>query len=93
MFKYKIVKGIRENRLVTEGIYAYVRNPIYSAWLFICNGVLFLGRDIWLIGLSFIFYFYLTILVKFTEEKWLLELYGKEYEPYCKQVNRVIPWF
>ena len=35
----------------------------------------------------------MTILMKATEEKWLRELYGKEYEDYCKRVNRCWPWF
>ena len=26
-------------------------------------------------------------------EKWLYNLYGEEYAPYCKKVNRCIPWF
>jgi len=26
-----------------------------------------------------------------TEEKWLKDLYGKEYIDYCKEVNRCIP--
>ena len=30
---------------------------------------------------------------KNTEEKWLREKFGKEYIDYCKDVNRVIPWF
>lgn len=35
----------------------------------------------------------MTVLMKHTEEKWLKNLYGKEYEEYCKRVNRCIPWF
>ena len=34
----------------------------------------------------------MTIVLKNTEEKWLLDLYGKEYAKYKKQVNRCIPW-
>lgn len=35
----------------------------------------------------------MTVLMKGTEEKWLLKLYGTEYSNYCKRVNRCIPWF
>ena len=35
----------------------------------------------------------MTIALKNTEEKWLLDLYGNEYEEYKKRVNRCIPWF
>ena len=31
---------IIKNELVTTGVYAYVRNPVYSAFMFVCTGVL-----------------------------------------------------
>ena len=34
-----------------------------------------------------------TFVLKRTEEKWLLNLYGDEYGQYLKRVNRCIPWF
>jgi protein-S-isoprenylcysteine O-methyltransferase Ste14 len=34
----------------------------------------------------------MTVVLKNTEEKWLLDLYGKEYEEYKKRVNRCIPF-
>ena len=35
---------------------------------------------------------YMTITLINTEEKWLLDIYGDEYEAYKKRVNRCIPW-
>ena len=35
----------------------------------------------------------IVLLMKCTEEKWLKNLYGVEYEEYCRSVNRCIPWF
>ena len=32
-------------------------------------------------------------MMKRTEEKWLHDLYGAEYDTYCKRVNRTWPWF
>ena len=41
----------------------------------------------------FLFYWiFMTVLMKCTEEKWLKDLYGWEYEEYCRRVNRCIPW-
>ncbi|MBF1038416.1 MAG: isoprenylcysteine carboxylmethyltransferase family protein [Candidatus Nanosynbacter sp.] len=92
--KAKITRSIKENTLVTHGVYSVVRNPIYSAWLFICTGTLFLYGNPYLALLLFsIFWLSLTILMKHTEEKWLTKLYGEAYLEYCKRVNRCLPWF
>lgn len=83
---------IKSNQLETCGIYAYVRNPIYSAFLFICTGALLFCRNLYLFILPPLFWVYLTIFMKMTEEKWLAKCFGEEYLTYCKQVNRFIPW-
>lgn len=92
VIKDKIDDGIMNNRLVTTGIYARVRNPIYSAFLIACTGVLLIYGNILLLFLPFLYWGFLTVLMRSTEEKWLRELYGKEYEEYCGSVNRCILW-
>lgn len=89
----KISEEIKSGHLVTCGIYSIVRNPIYSAFTFIFTGILLIASNLYLLIIPFIFWLYLTILLKFTEEKWLKEKFGEEYILYCKRVNRVIPWF
>ncbi len=89
----KIDDGIRENRLVTAGAYALVRNPIYSAAMIVCTGVILIVGNAWFFVLPLFFWLFLTVLMKHTEEKWLKNLYGTEYEAYCKRVNRCWPWF
>lgn len=88
-----ISEEIKQGKLVTSGVYAIVRNPIYSAFLFIFTGTLLLAKNYFLLILPFVFWGLLTIFMKRTEEKWLEEKFGEEYLEYCKQVNRVIPWF
>ena len=83
---------IKSERLETGGIYAHVRNPIYSAFLFICTGALLFCRNLYALVLPPLFWVYLTIFMKMTEEKWLAKCFGEEYFTYCKQVNRFIPW-
>ena len=83
---------IKSNQLETCGIYSYVRNPIYSAFLFICTGALLFCRNLYLFILPPLFWAYLTIVMKLTEEKWLIDRFGEEYSAYCKKVNRFIPW-
>jgi len=87
-------EGIRENHLVTTGIYAWVRNPMYCGWTIACIGVLsMIGNLIFIVVLPFFFWLIITVFMIHTEEKWLRDLYGKEYDDYCKNVNRIIPWF
>lgn len=92
VFKAKIEEHIRKDKLVTTGAYAYVRNPIYSSVLILCTGIILLSRNWCLLCLPVLYWFYLTKLLKCTEEIWLAEFYGKQYLDYCKKTNRCIPW-
>ena len=89
----RISDEISSGNLVTTGIYSIVRNPIYLAFLCVCTGILVTAHNVYLLIFPIIFYIFLTVLMKQTEEKWLLEKFGTEYVEYCKHVNRVIPWF
>ena len=83
---------IIKNELVTTDVYAYVRNPVYSAFMFVCTGVLLIYGNLVLLVLPIIYWGFMTVLMKLTEEKWLEDLYGKEYVQYRQRVNRCIPW-
>ena len=83
---------IIKNELVTTGVYAYVRNPVYSAFMFVCTGVLLIYGNLVLLLLPIIYWGFMTVLMKSTEEKWLEDLYGQEYIQYLQRVNRCIPW-
>ena len=88
----RLDEHIIKNELVTTGIYAYVRNPVYSAFMFVCTGVLMIYGNLILLLLPIIYWGFMTVLMKSTEEKWLTDLYGQEYIQYQKRVNRCIPW-
>lgn len=92
-FKTKIESHIKENTLATDGVYSIVRNPIYSAFFLVCTGILLFPANLILLILPVLFYFYMTVIIKNTEEKWLKALYGNEYAEYCRNVNRCIPGF
>ena len=89
----RISKEISSGHLVTIGIYSIVRNPIYLAFLCVCTGILVTAHNVYLLIIPVVLYIFLTVLMKQTEEKWLLYKFGSEYIEYCKHVNRVIPWF
>lgn len=91
-FRARVDDHIKSNTLVTTGVYGWVRNPLYSAVLLACAGALLLANNLWLLLLPVVYWAFLTVLMKHTEEKWLAKLHGKEYEDYCQRVNRCIPW-
>ena len=84
--------NIKENHLKTDGIYAWVRNPMYSGWWMLITGISLMWHNIFLIPVIVINWGIMTVVLKATEEKWLHELYGQKYEEYCKCVNRCIPF-
>lgn len=92
-FHSRLDRNIASNTLVTTGVYAWVRNPIYSAFMLACTGVLLWACNLWLLILPPVYWGLMTLLVSATEEKWLRELYGQQYVDYCARVNRCIPWF
>jgi protein-S-isoprenylcysteine O-methyltransferase Ste14 len=92
----RILTGIPElssrdkGRLVTEGIYARVRNPRYAEFLvFVLAYVAFanyLGTWV-LYALTFPAVHAVVLL----EERELRDRFGTEYEEYCRRVPRYIP--
>lgn len=88
----KINEKIENNQLETEGVYALVRHPIYSAWLQICTALILFSQNILLLILPVIFWIVLSIVISKTEEKWLKEKFGNDYELYAQNTNRLVPF-
>lgn len=84
---------IEAPRLITDGPFAYMRNPIYSGTMCLGFGMSALIGDpkaYLLAGLAF-FFLYLGIVP--AEEEFLHKQFGAEYERYCAEVPRFIPRF
>ena len=86
-------ENISENRLKTDGIYAWVRNPMYSGIWITLIGVTLMWHNVLMLTLPVINWLIMTVVLINTEEKWLIKLYGDEYAEYKKHVNRCIPFF
>jgi protein-S-isoprenylcysteine O-methyltransferase Ste14 len=76
--------------LVTGGIYAYSRNPMYLAML-----LLLLAWGLWLGNafntlLAALFVAYMNRFQIGPEEEALRQIFGKDYQKYCLEVRR---WF
>ena len=93
VFRDRVTDNIHGSTLVTTGIYAWVRNPIYSAFMFVNWGLLLLSGNLVLLIFIPVYWFLETVVVAETEELWLKQLHGDQYREYCKKVNRCIPWF
>ena len=88
----KIDDRIKNGELVTDGVYALVRHPIYSAWLQLCIALVLFSQNLLLFVLPIIFWIILSIAMAKTEEKWLMEKFGNDYVLYCQTTNRFIPF-
>lgn len=88
----KIDRNIAKNKLVITGAYAWVRNPIYSAFAIIFTGVLCLWNNLFLFIFPFIYWAFMSILVR-KEEVVLEKIFKQEYIKYKLKVNRCIPWY
>lgn len=82
-----------KKKLTVVGPYMFMRNPMYISRFFLVFGIIIMTGNPWLmLGLTILYYFYMVNRVK-REEKILLELFGKDYEAYCRDVNRYVPSF
>lgn len=82
--------GIDRNQpgpLVTRGIFAYSRNPVYLGLMLLAIGVfLVIGRlEMLLLAIAWVVYFHFLIL---REEQFLKEHYGDAYRDYARRVGR-----
>lgn len=83
----------QEQPLVTDGIYKYIRHPIYAAHiLWGIAGVLLLHN--WIVGWSGLILFILIYLVRVpNEEKLMRDKFGDAYREYMHTTGRVFPKF
>jgi len=81
-----------KSHLITQGIYAYVRNPLYLGVTIQLFGWAFILLFTFLFIMPF-FFMLLFVLVARWEEKELSERFGEEYLTYKKAVPRFFPRF
>lgn len=81
------------SKLVTNGPYAYVRNPLYLGNMFIYCGFGIMSMALFpyfqIVGLLYFFLQYYLIVT--LEEEHLSKAFSKEYSRYFKSVPRFIP--
>jgi protein-S-isoprenylcysteine O-methyltransferase Ste14 len=81
-----------KHQLVTNGVYRYVRHPMYSAFFLWAVAQLLLLPN-WVAGISGLIGF--GTLFSFRvgrEEQLMLEAFGEQYREYMTRTARIIPW-
>jgi protein-S-isoprenylcysteine O-methyltransferase Ste14 len=89
---YSITVLLRERQsLVTDGIYAWIRHPIYASfWLIVIAQPLLVQH--WIYGLSGVPAFGLLFFHRLRrEEGMMINAFGDQYRDYMRQVGAVIP--
>jgi protein-S-isoprenylcysteine O-methyltransferase Ste14 len=87
----QVHQAFNQGKLITSGIYAYVRNPVYAVWiLLIAPGLILVTGFLLLTVMPFVMYALIRILIV-EEDEYLEQKFGKEYLEYKKRVNSIIP--
>ncbi len=73
--------------LVTNGVYALMRHPVYAAHLLLSAGILLLIPNFFAAPLALTAMGLLAILRIPQEEELLLEVFGQQYRDYCSKVG------
>lgn len=84
-------KPREEHSLVTDGMYQYMRHPMYGGVILAALGLgVFTGDETRLALAALLF----VVLDKKSsyEETFLVEKYGNQYEAYRSKVKKLIPW-
>jgi protein-S-isoprenylcysteine O-methyltransferase Ste14 len=90
---WSVSLDIREShKLVTQGVYASVRHPMYSAfWLWAIAQAFLLPN--WVAGFSGIIGFGTLFFGRvFEEERMMEQAFGAEYRDYMRRTWRILPW-
>jgi len=82
-----------KTKLITNGIYAYVRNPIYSGVLLFCFGLLLLLPNLFMLLSVIMVYASIELHVRYVEEPYLRQLHTNEYVKYICKTGRYFPSF
>jgi len=88
--------NVGASRLVTDGPFGYVRNPLYTGNMILYAGVVLVagGPWMWYLLLAAIVFFGIQYsLIISLEEETLHDMFGEAYTEYKEHVPRIIPQF
>lgn len=81
----------KTGRLVTAGVYRYIRHPMYSSVLFLAWGTLLKGANVGTLALAAVATVALVVTAR-TEETENVKRFGPAYREYMKHTRRFVPF-
>lgn len=78
-------------RLVTQGPYRFVRNPMYIGAGFALAGAALFYHSFYLLGYTVLYFLATHLFAVLYEEPTLKRNFGQEYTEYCQTVRRWLP--
>ena len=81
---------LKKHQLVTDGLYKYIRHPLYLGEILRNLGVVILFSSVYgilIVTLSSIFLLFRIQI----EEKMLIVVFGEEYKEYARNTKKIIP--
>ena len=82
----------KEQTLLTEGMFKYIRHPIYAGGLIITIGLELAFRSLLILSFHILIFLVIFRDRMLREETVLLSKFGKEYQEYLNRTKRLIPF-
>ena len=87
-YKLQIVS---DHRLITEGVYSYIRHPLYLGEIIRNIGLAVLFSSLYGLVVMIIANLFLVVRIQ-AEEKMLVSEFGEEYEEYKSRTKKLLPY-
>ena len=84
-------KKVYAEDLVTTGIFAHCRNPLYVGNILMLAGVGILSNSLLYVVIMIPFFLFVYQAIVLAEENFLRNKFGEQFNNYCARVNRWIP--
>jgi protein-S-isoprenylcysteine O-methyltransferase Ste14 len=79
------------HKLITTGIYRYVRHPIYSGLTFMGVGTVLVSQQLAVVAILLVALVIFVFRIK-KEERLMMNVFSEEYQEYRKKVKAIIPF-
>lgn len=93
-----IIRGGRDRRvyaedLVTDGLYAHCRNPMYLGNILMISGVAITSNSWWCVASVIPLFTFLYLAIIAAEQAYLERRFGDAFRAYCREVPALLPRF